>query len=443
MQITVTKEDKNISTIELETAPGRALKAYEKTLSQLSKNLNLPGFRKGKIPAKMVESHYGADYIKSQTVNLNFISELLFEAFVQENLEVLFVPNIENVEFEDPNGTVKVKAKIELFPAVKLGKYKGKEVEVEIHEFNETEYIAQTLERLQKQFANYSETTEAVAMGDEIIFDFTGEVNNGTKKKPEWEARPEMAASQYQAVVETGRFIPNFLEQIVGMKAGDEKDIEVKFPDDYHATDIAGKDAKFKIKVHQVLRAKLPELNDELATRVGFQNIDELKAKIVEEMNKVQDQNKKTASAEAVMDLISELSEVEINEQMIEREIQSGLDRIQQHNRWSQEQLEEFKNSLDLEKERAAAVKNLRRSFIISTIIKAEKFEISDAELDAAVQTALSDPYNNFQNMDLNKLKSNLRSQLISDKAIQTLVDACKLKFKPHVHGANCGHTHH
>jgi|GEM_PF-3131500 len=443
MQITVTKEDKNISTIEIETAPGRALKAYEQTLRQLSKNLNLPGFRKGKIPTKMVESHYGEDYIKSQTVNLNFISELLFEAFTEKKLEVLFVPNIENVEFNDPNGTVKVKAKIELFPEVKLGKYKGKEVEVEIHEFDEKQYTAETLERLQKQFANYAETTDAVAMGDEIIFDFTGEVNKGTKKKPEWEAKPEMAASQYQTVVETGRFIPNFLEQIVGMKANDEKDIEVKFPDDYHAADIAGKDAKFKIKVHQVLRASLPEANDELASRVGFTNLDELKAKIVEEMTKVQDQNKKTASAEAVLNLVSELSDIEINEQMIEREIQSGLERIQQNNRWSQEQLSEFKESLNLENERKSAEKNLRRSFIISTVIKNGEFEVTDAEIDAALQEALSNPYNNFQNLDLPKVKGNIRSQLISDKAIQSLVDACKLKFVPHVHGENCAHHHH
>ncbi len=442
MQITITKEDKNISTIELETAPGRALKAYEQTLRQLSKNLNLPGFRKGKIPNKMVESHYGADYIKSQTVNLNFISELLFEAFTQEKLEVLFVPNIEDVIFEDPQGTVKVKAKIELFPAVKLGKYQGKEVEVEIHEFDEKQYTAETLERLQKQFASYTETTEAVQMGDEINFDFTGEVNNGTKEKPEWEARAEMAATQYQAVVETGRFIPNFLEQLVDMKPGDEREIEVKFPDDYHAADIAGKDAKFKIKIHQVMRPQMPELNDELATRVGFQSLDELKAKIVEEMNKVQERNKKTASADAVLKLVSELSDIEINEQMIEREIQSGLDRIRQHNRWSQEQLDEFKISLDLDKERKAAENTLRRSFIISSLIKSEKFEVTVAELDAAVQEAISDPYNNFQNMDLTKLKDNLRSQLLSDKAVQTLVDACKLKFMPHVHGENCSHHH-
>ncbi len=442
MQVTVTKEDKNISTIELETKPGRALKAYEQTLRQLSNNLNLPGFRKGKIPAKMVESHYGAEYIKSQTVNLNFVSELLFEAFIQEKLEVLFVPNIETIVFEDPAGTVKVKAKIELFPEVKLGKYKGKEVEVEIHEFDEKQYLSETLERVQKQFANHAETTEAVAMGDEIVFDFTGEVNKGTKKKPEWEAKPEMAASQYQTTVETGRFIPNFLEQIVGMKAGEEKDIEVKFPDDYHAADLAGKDTKFKIKVHQVLRPQLPEINDELAKRVNFESLDDLKAKVIEEMNKVQDQNKKAASAEAVLKLVSELSEIEINEQMIEREIQTGLDRVAKQNRWSAEQVEEFKQSIDLDKERKAAEENLRKSFIISSIIKEEKLDATEAEVDAAVQEALSSPYNDFQNLDLSKLKSSVRSQLISDKAVKLLVDECKLKFKAHVHGPSCGHNH-
>lgn len=437
MKVAIKEEDKNISTIEVESDPGRALKAYQMTLKKLGENLNLPGFRKGKIPSKMVEDHYGADYIKGQALNLNLVSEILFEAFAQEKLEVLFIPAVEDVQLDKPEAEVKIKAKIELFPEVKLGNYKDTKIEVEIHEFKEEEYLQDTLNRIKSQFADYEESEGPIAMKDEIVLDFSGRVKADEGADEEYFTLPELKAEQYQVIVEPGRFIEGFLEQMVGMKVGEEKTLDVKFPDDYGFDKVKGREAKFDVKVHKISHPKEPELNDELAQKLGMESFEKLKERVLDEMKRSNEHQKKTAAAEAVLSKMLEISEIDISEQVVERELQTSLARIQEQNRWDQKQLEEFKATLDMDKEKELAEKNLRKSFIISKIIKDQEITVSDEEMDTAVQQAMADPYNNFQNMDIKNLKHSIRSQLISDKAVQFLVDAFSLDYKA------CDHEHH
>ncbi len=439
MQVTVSKEDKNISTIEIETEAGRAQKAYEQTLRLLSQNLNLPGFRKGKVPLKMVIEHYGSDFIKQQTLSQDLLSELLFEAFKQEGLDVLFIPAIERVIFEDPADTVKITAKVELFPEVKLPEYQNQEIEVEIPEMSFDKQYADVLQTFQKRFKTSTESSEPAAISDEIIFDFEGEVNTGTAETPQWEAREGMSASQYQATIEPGRFIDNFLEQIVGMKPTETKTIEVRFPDDYHA-DLAGKNARFKITLHQVLKPQLPEITDELAQKMGFENLEAVKHKTQEELDKVSAKIKKNALSEIVMKTLEESSEIEFAEQMIEREIQAHFQRIIAANNFSAKELEELKANMDLDKERALAKSNLKRSFIISSVIKKNRIEVSEEELVEAFTELYHNKDFRPDESNLKAIKKELESQILSQKAIDKLAEAFKVTFKTHVHSADCHH---
>ena len=353
MQVTVTdKDENNIATISFETEAGIAKDAYSKTLKGLAKDLTIKGFRKGKAPTKVVEDHFGAERVRAETVNNQFLSSLFDKVFKEQDLNVVNIPQVSKVEFDSPEAAIKVEAKIELFPEVTMADYAKFKLTVDVPKIDIDAQYADTLKRLTSQQAAYTESDKAIEISDEIILDFDGSFKNDAG---EFEPKDGMKAEGFQTIVEPGRFIDNFLEQTVGMKAGDEKEIDVKFPDQYHDPELASRDAKFKVKIQKVSKAAAPEMNDDFAKNFGIETMDELSTKITEEVTKLSEQTRKGITSEAIITELHAQSTVNISEAMVSRELENDVATLQYQNKWDEEQVKDYLSSMDREAEMAKA----------------------------------------------------------------------------------------
>lgn len=423
MEVKLEKKDANLATIKVETEAGRAKDEYKKVARRLGQHINIPGFRKGKAPIKMIEAQVGESNIKAETLNMYFLSELLYEAFNKEKLDVVFIPSIDKVEFDDPQAPVKIEATIELFPEVELGDYKSIDVKVDVPKFEEKEYVKDTLDKIAGQFATYEETDTAIEMKDEVVFDFAGTVLE-TK-----ESLPELKADNYQIIIEPGRFVGDFLEQMVGLKVGDEKDVTVTFPEDYAFDKVKGKEVCFKVKVHKISRAKLPEMDDELAKKVGSDTLEDLKKRIVDEMNKINDNNQKSIAGEEVVKQLIEKSKFEITDAMIDRELDSSLDKVKKQYGMNDEQFEEFKKNQDLAKEKEAAKERVERSIVITAVIKKEDIKAEEAEVTEKMNEILMQLGPQANNIDLNQFSNNISMEVTTNKVVEFLIDNAKVNY--------------
>lgn len=443
MQVTITEKDENnIVTVTLETIPGRAKEAYSKTLRRLGNNLSIKGFRKGKAPVKVVEGHFGPEQIRSETISNEFLSELLQEAFKTKDLNVVHIPNIERVEFDNPEATVTIEAKVELFPDVTLADYKKLKLTVEVPRVDIDAQCKSTLDRLMLQQSTYQESDSAVEMGDEIVLDFDGQYK---KDDGSFEPKPGMKAEGYQTIVEPGRFIDNFLEQTVGMKAGESKDILVKFPEAYHDMDLAGKDAKFAVKIQKVSKPQKPELNDDFAKSFNIDTIDELQKRIREEITNVSEQTRKGIVSEAIITEVHAHSKVKLSEAMVERELENDLATLQYRNHWNDKQIQDYIQNMDRPAELAQARKKLEKSILITSIIRDEKIEVTEEEVRAELGKLNLPPDFDMAKLDMGALINRINLDLLTQKAIDLLISNADIEYKEvegHVHGPNCGHSH-
>ncbi len=449
MQVTVTERDENnIVTLTFETQPGRAKEAYSRTLKRLSQDFAVKGFRKGKAPTKMIEDQIGASAIRAETLNDKFINELLQEAFKTENLNVVHIPAIERIEFEDPEDKIIIEAKVELFPEVKLADFKNTKVTVKIPKVDVEKEINETLDRIRANYASYTESDAAAEMGDEIVFDFDGEFQ---KDDGSYEPKPGMKAEGFQSIIEPGRFIDNFLEQIVGMKKDEEKTIEVKFPEGYHDAELSGRNARFKIKLQKVAKAQKPEINDEFAKSLGLEDVKTLKDRITEEITKLSDANKRSLSLETLLGELLPKSDLKLSKLMIQRELDYELSMIQQQKSWSDDQLSDFIKTMDITKEEEEARKKLERSVFLTSLIKQENIEVNPDELQEAANNLQIPQDYDTSKIDYQRLFQNITVDLLNRKAVDFLIANTQIDYvevdpaeiEHHVHGPNCNHAHH
>ncbi len=434
MKITLDKKEENLASITVVTEAGHGKEAYKKTAREFAQHVNVPGFRKGKAPIKMIEEQVGADRIKAETMN-NLLSEVLYEAFEKEDLDVISIPNIDKVDFEDPEKEITIVATIELVPDVKLGNYKGISATINVPKFDEDDYLAKTLDRIAQQFATFEESKEACAKGDEATFDFAGKV------KKTGEELDSLKAEGFQTLLEPERFVPEFVNQIVGMKAGDEKDITVTFPAEYHEERLKNEEVTFNIKMQKVGKAVLPEINDELAKKVQTEGVDDLKKRVIDEMKNIQEHNEKNASADALVKEVTELSTVDIPESMIKRETDAMLGQLKQRVQASGQKWEDIEKTIDQAEEKKIAIERIKRSLVLSAIIKKEKLEVGQEDMNEALQALQQ------SGQQINpEMLGNVRMEILSEKAIDFIRENAKLKInyveEGHVHGPNCGHDH-
>ncbi|GAA0137858.1 trigger factor [Paenibacillus sp. YSY-4.3] len=379
MKATWEKIEKNLGVLEVEVEAERVSAALDKAFQKVVKKANVPGFRKGKVPRSIFEARFGVESLYQDAIDI-LLPEVYTEAVDQTDIFPVDRPEVDVEQFAKGQ-PFKFKAKVIVKPEVTLGNYKGLEVPVEPVEVTEEE-INQELERLQQRHAELVVIDEEAAQnGDTVVIDFDGSVDGVPFEGGK--------AERYSLELGSGTFIPGFEEQVVGLATGDFKDVTVTFPETYHAEDLASKEAVFKVKVHEIKRKQLPELDDEFAKDVSeFDTLAEYKEDLKKELLSRKEKDSKAAREGVVVDKASENAEVEIPESMVQSEVQNMVRDFDNRLRSQGMNLEMFlsfsgQSIEDLQEQmKADAEKRVRNNLVLEQIAKAENIVASEEEVN-------------------------------------------------------------
>lgn len=383
MKVTTEKIENQQVVLEI-TVPAEELeKAYAQAFKNISKQVNIPGFRKGKAPKKMVEKHVGVEYIMDEAFKTVYNAS--FGEAVDESKQVpVSRVDLEEVQLELGKDVI-YKTTFTAKPEVKLGQYKEVKVAKADTTVSDADVDAQLARMLDRQ-ADMVEAEEGAAVenGNFITLDFKGTVDG--------EAFAGGESKDYPLEVGSNSFIPGFEEQLVGMKVGEEKDVNVTFPEEYHSEELKGKAAVFACKVNSIKRKVLPAMDDEFAKKAStFETLDELKADVRKNLQTAADNKAVNEKREAVLDAISEAAEVEIPNVMIETRINNMINQMAMNIEQQGMKLEQYLQftGTDMSKLREnckeTAQKNVRIDLVLEAVATAEGIKVEDADLQAEI----------------------------------------------------------
>ncbi|GIO64457.1 MULTISPECIES: trigger factor [Paenibacillus] len=427
MKATWEKIEKNLGVLEVEVEADRVAAALDKAFNKVAKKANVPGFRKGKVPRPIFEARYGVEALYQDAIDI-LLPEVYTEAVDQTDIFPVDRPEVEIDNFA--KGEVfKFKAKVTVKPEVTLGEYKGVEVPVQKVEVSDEELDAE-LKRLQERHAELSVIDEGAAEnGDVAVIDFDGSVDGVPFEGGQ--------AERYSLELGSGTFIPGFEEQVVGMATGDFKDVEVTFPETYHAEELAGKKAVFKVKVHEIKRKQLPELDDEFAKDVSeFETLAEYKEDLKKELLARKEQEAKGNKEAAVVDKVAANAEVEIPQAMIDSEIQNMMRDFDNRLRNQGMNLEMFlsfsgQTTADLQEQmKDDAEKRVRNNLVLEQIAKEENIEVTEEDINKELEV-MAESYKRTADEIRNILTANgslgsLREEISLRKTVDLLVENSK-----------------
>lgn len=410
-------------TVEAEKFDAAIKKVYFKS----AKYFNIPGFRKGKAPMQIVEKYYGKEIFYEDAFN-EVAEEALEEAVKEHNLEVVSRPDIEVKQIEKGKDLIFV-ATMQTKPEAELGKYKG--IEIKKIEYNVTdEDIEHELGHMQEHNSRLVSIDERpVESGDIATIDFEGFVDGVAFEGGK--------AEKHDLEIGSNTFIPGFEDQVIGMKIDEEKDINVTFPEEYFSKELAGKEATFKVKVHEIKKKELPELDDEFAKDVSeFDTLKELKEDIKAKKEKQNEERAKYETQEAVVKALCEDMKVEIPTGMIELEVENMLKDIEQRLSYQGLKLEQYlqmmgKTEADIKKEyEPQAIEGIKSRLALEAVIKAEKIEATDSELEEKMKEMAKNygKENDEEFLKNENVKNYIKQGIASEKAIDFLVKNAKIK---------------
>ncbi|NGM83596.1 trigger factor [Paenibacillus sp. 7124] len=379
MKATWEKIEKNLGVLEVEVDAERVAQALDKAFNKVVKKANVPGFRKGKVPRPIFESRFGVESLYQDAIDI-LLPEAYGEAVEQTDIFPVDRPEVDIEQF-GKGQSFKFKAKVTVKPEVTLGQYKGIEVPAQKAEVTEEELNAE-LTRLQERHAELVVIEdEAAAKGDIAVIDFDGYVDG--------EAFEGGKAERHSLELGSNSFIPGFEDQVVGMSTGDSKDVEVTFPEEYQAEHLAGKPAVFKVKLHEIKRKQLPELDDEFAKDVSeFETLAEYKEDLKKQLESRKAEELKGAKENAVVEKAAANAEVEIPEAMIESEIQTMVRDFDLRLRQQGMNMDMFLSfSGQTQDDLRAQMKNdaekrVLNNLILEVIAKEENIKVSDEEFE-------------------------------------------------------------
>ena len=424
MKTTVKKlsETKVVLTIVVDRTELEA--AEQVALKKMSRDVKVPGFRKGHVPLSVVAKNINPNALQEETLD-NALSKAVAEAFVGEKIQAIERPEVEVKKFV-PGDTLEFTAQATILPAVKLPDYqklKTKRAEVKVVDADADDIIT----RMQENFAQKSEVDRAAKDGDEVVIDFIGK-----KDGVEFDGGK---AEDYSLKIGSGQFIPGFEEGIVGHKAGDKFELELKFPKDYHAKELAGQKVAFSVELKAVNESKLPELNDEFAAKCGpFTSMDDLRKDILRE---VKEQKSRDSEEKFKDELVGELADkikVELPEILVDDQVRSIEQDMQQNLAYRGLELDSYLSTQGfsdkddwLAKEvRPAAERRVKAGLVLAELSKELKIDVSHEELSAQIETMRqyygkdAKTAKQFDNPDVHR---DIANRLITDKTIAKLVE--------------------
>ena len=410
-------------TIEAEKFDEAIKKVYFKS----AKYFNIPGFRKGKAPMNIVEKYYGKEIFYEDAFNEVVPEEL--EKVVEENkLEVVSRPDIEVKQIGQGQDLI-FTAVFQTKPEAELGKYKG--VEIKKIEYKVTdEDVEHELAHMQEHNSRLiSVEDRPVEKGDIANINFEGFVDGVAFEGGK--------AENHELEIGSNTFIPGFEDQIIGMKIDEEKDIKVKFPDEYFSKDLAGKDATFKVKVNEIKKKELPKLDDEFAKDVSeFDTLKELKESIKKKQQEQNDERAKYETQDAVIKAVCENIKVDIPSGMVETETENMLKDMEQRLAYQGLKLDQYlqmmgKTREEMQKEyEPQAIEAIKSRLALEAVIKAEKIEVADIDIDEKMKEMAKNygKENDEEFLNNENVRNYIKQGLESEKAIEFLVKNAKIK---------------
>ena len=401
--------------IDKELMETGANKAYLKA----RKNIQLPGFRKGKAPRKMIESMYGAHVFYEDGLEEIF-PEVYEEAVIKQDIKAIGRPSLTDMNIAD-DGIVTIVITTDVYPEVTLGQYKG--LEVEKAEANVTdEQVAAELDRMAQNVSSTETVERAAEMGDTANIDFEG-FDNGV-------AFEGGKGADFDLKLGSGQFVPGFEEQIVGMNVGEEKDIDITFPEDYHA-ELAGKAVVFHVKLNKLSVTVVPALDDEFAKDVSeFDTLDELKADI--RAKALENGEKQAASAfeNACVEAAAENTTVDMPKALVESELDNQMERFAYQLQMSGYSVEQYAKMMGGDMNtlrnafRGTAEKQAKINVTLEKIAEVEGIEVTEEDINAEIE-ALAAQYE----LEVEKVKGmvpaeEITASLKTRKAVKVIVDS-------------------
>lgn len=419
MSLQVEKLEKNMAKLTVEV-PAEQFEAALKTSFQKNKNkFSIPGFRKGKAPQAMVEKMYGVGVLYDDAID-TLLDSTYADAVKESGLDIVSRPEI-GIEQIEKGKTFIYTALVAVKPEVTLGEYKGVEVEKAKPEVTDADVEAE-LKKVQDQNSRMVNVEDrAVEDGDHTVIDFEGFVDGQSFEGGKSEA--------YPLVIGSHSFIDTFEEQLIGKNIGDEVEVNVTFPAEYHAAELAGKPAVFKVKIHEIKTKELPELNDEFAGEVSeFETMDEYKSDIRAKLAETKQQQATTENENNVVEKVVENAAMEIPDAMIDEQVREMINdyaRRMQSQGISLEQYMQF-TGMTIEKlqeqSRPQAEKRIRTRLVLEAVVAAENIQVSDEAVDAEI-AKMAETYK----MEADKVRSIMGeagiAQMKEDMAVQEAVD--------------------
>lgn len=427
MNSVLEKKENNKATFTIEIGEDKFEKAVQKAYLKNRSRFNIPGFRKGKAPRKIIEMNYGEGVFYEEALNI-ILPDAYEEAIKELSLEPVDTPDVDIEQLESGKPVI-FKVEVTIKPEVKLGDYKG--IEVEKVEYNVTdEDVEEELKNIRDMNYRLVDTSDREAKeGDILNIDFEGYVG---------EEKFEGGSAENQELeIGAGRFIPGFEEQLIGKKKGDLVDVKVTFPEDYFEESLKGKEALFKVTINDIKEKEFPVLDDEFAKDVSeYDTLEEFKNSIRERLEKEAKNKEEIERENSVIKALVESSEVDIPEVMIDNQIQNEIAEFDYRLRLqglSIDRYFELTNSTieDLKEQmRPNAERRVKSDLILGAVAKAENIQASDEDIDKelermAVEYNHEDVEKFKQDMKLGDLEY-LKEGIIRDKTIEFLISNAK-----------------
>ena len=417
-------ENANEVKLEITIEAEKFENAMKKVYFQNAKYFNIPGFRKGKAPMNIVEKYYGAQIFYEDAFN-EVATVAYDEALAENKIEAVSRPEVDIIQMEKGKDVI-FTAVVQTKPDVELGKYKGVEI-TKVEYTVEDKDVEHELGHMQEHNSRLVTVEDrALENGDISTIDFEGFVDGVAFEGGK--------AEGHELEIGSGSFIPGFEDQLVGMKIDEEKDINVKFPEEYFSKDLAGKDAVFKVKLHAIKKKELPELDDEFAKDVSeFDTLAELKASIKEKLEKNNEQRAKYETEEAAIKAVCEASKLDIPTGMIDLEVDNMLKDFEQRLSYQGLNMDQYLNMIgrteeEMRKEyEPQATEAIKSRLVLEAIINAEKIEASEEEIKAKMEEMAKNYGKKVEELSENEnLKKYLDEGIRSEKALAFIVENAK-----------------
>ena len=430
MSVQVENLEKNMAKLTIEVSAEDLEKALEAAYQKQKKQINIPGFRKGKVPRVMIEKMYGPGVFYEDAANS--LMQLNYPSAIDESgIDIVSRPSVEVVQIEKGKPFI-FTAEVAVRPEVTLGKYKGVTV-TKIDTTVSDEEVDAALEKERNNNARTITVTDRpVAEGDTAVIDFEGFVDGEAFEGGKGENHPLEIGSH--------TFIDNFEEQLIGKNAGDDVDVNVTFPEQYQAAELAGKPALFKVKIHEIKTKELPELDDEFAQDVSeFDTLAEYRESLKKNLEEQKEKEAKGTKEDEAIQKIIDKSKMEIPEAMIQTQCETMIDEFAQRIAQSGLTMEQYLQfsglTIDamMEQVRPEALSRIQSSLVLEQIAKEENIEVSDEEVDAEIEK-MAKSYG----MEADKLKEyvgegerdSMKKNLAITKAVELIMDNVKERAK-------------